>query len=122
MIKEKKVIWVQKNIREETAEQQITQIWKILKETYPNCFQKEKRFSMVFACTNRRNINRKIYEYCKQRNIQVNTADRRQESDFYFPGLLEYEDVIIGVTGNGKNHKKVKTVMDKLREVFNKNI
>jgi siroheme synthase (precorrin-2 oxidase/ferrochelatase) len=115
--KEGKVIWVKRALRK-GGEVEITESWKNLKERYSDYFEKEKEFSMVFACTNDRKINEGIYEYCKKRKIPVNTADCREECDFYFPGLLEWEEIVIGVTGNGKNHKKVKMVMDKLRMMF----
>jgi precorrin-2 dehydrogenase/sirohydrochlorin ferrochelatase len=117
--KEGKLIWVQECLgKEEELEITIRKLLENLKKTYVDFFTKNNEFSMVFACTNERKINEKIYEYCKKRKIQVNTADCREESDFYFPGLLEWEDIIIGVTGNGTNHQKVKMVMDKLRLMF----
>ena len=73
---------------------------------------------MIFACTDNRNVNRQIYEYCRKKKIPVNTADCKGECDFYFPGILCKEEIVIGVTGNGADHAKVKNIMDQLREVF----
>ena len=112
--------FLKEEIKMEKGKQQIMETWQNIKrkKQYQKYFLKEKDFQMVFACTNQREINQMIYEYCKLQGIRVNIADCRQQSDFYFPGLLKSEDFVIGVTGNGKNHKKVKQVMDKLRKLF----
>ncbi len=114
------LIWIKEEIKMDKGKQQIMETWQNIKrkKQYQKYFLKEKDFQMVFACTNQREINQMIYEYCKLQGIRVNIADCRQQSDFYFPGLLKSEDFVIGVTGNGKNHKKVKQVMDKLRKLF----
>lgn len=112
------VIWIQKELGEVEQGQEIIEIWRELKEKHKNCFLKEENFRVVFACTNNRKINQNIYKYCKNQGIQVNIADCRKQSDFYFPGLLKWKELVIGVVGNGMDHKKVKQVMDKLRELF----
>lgn len=114
------VIWVQEEIKEIGGKQQISELWKTLREKYQNYFSKETNFQIVFACTDKREINQVVYEYCKEQKIEVNIADCRKQSDFYFPGLLKQEDLVIGVTGNGENHKKVKHSMEMLRKLFMK--
>lgn len=112
------VVWVREEVKKEEGKQQIEKIWEELEGRYQEYFFKEKGFQIVFACTNDRTINQIIYEYCKRRGIEVNVADCKKQSDFYFPGLLRWEELVIGVVGNGNNHKKVKQVMDKLRKLF----
>lgn len=119
MEKKGKVVWIAEEIKEEYGKIQIEELLKKIAEQYSQCFSDRKEFSMIFACTNQRSINQEVYEYCRQKAIPVNTADCKEQSDFYFPGLLQWEDVVIGVTGSGKDHKKVKTVMNKLRGIFN---
>lgn len=121
MVHKGMIIWIQENIKETEGKQQIIRIWKEIKEEKQykyQIFSKEKMFQIVFACTDKRDINQIIYEYCREQKIDVNVADCREQSDFHFPGLIKKEDFVIAVTGNGKNHKKVKYIMDKLRGLF----
>ena len=73
---------------------------------------------MVLAATNDTEVNHEIYEICRKRNIPVNVCNDREKCDFYFPGLAEREDVVVGVTANGMNHKKAKVVTEKMREML----
>ena len=52
--------------------------------------------------------------------IPVNTASNQQKCDFHFPGILEYEGVVLGFNGSGKDHKKVKEVREKPGKLWNK--
>lgn len=111
------IIWFKEEIGGDGG-QTIENVFQKIKKIYADYFLERKEFSVVFSCTNQRNVNQEIYYYCKRKNIPVNTADCKEQSDFYFPGLLEWENIVIGVTGNGEDHKKVKAVMDKLRTMF----
>ena len=121
-IKEKiaqgRIIWMKEKIKIKGGEKQLKDILKKIKKQYKRNFQDNAKISMIFSCTNNRKINRQIYEYCRKKKIPVNTADCKEECDFYFPGVLWQEDLVIAVTGNGNNHSRVKAVMDQLREVF----
>ncbi|MFR4894760.1 MAG: hypothetical protein ACLUB0_00845 [Blautia hansenii] len=48
----------------------------------------------------------------------MNTASNQQKCDFHFPGILEYEGVVLGFNGSGKDHKKVKEVREKTRKAL----
>lgn len=73
---------------------------------------------IVIAATNDFKINEDVYRVCKERDILVNVCSDKKKCDFYFPGLAEREDVVVGVTANGMNHKKVKAVTEKIREML----
>ena len=73
---------------------------------------------MVIAATNDHKINEDIYRVCKERGIMVNVCSDKKKCDFYFPGLAEREDVVVGVTANGANHKKAKAVTEKIKEML----
>lgn len=51
-------------------------------------------------------LNEEIYKICKENNILVNVASNQEKCDFHFPGILEYENVVIGFNGCGKDHKR----------------
>ena len=65
-------------------------------------------------------VNEDIYSACKCLRIPVNTASNQQKCDFHFPGILEYEGVVLGFNGSGKDHKKVKEVREKPGKPWNK--
>lgn len=62
----------------------------------------------VLAATNNKNINHEIYLKCRECNIPVNTADDRNKSDFYFPGIIRKNGITVGVTAEGRDHALAK--------------
>ena len=73
---------------------------------------------LVIAATNDHTLNNDIYEYCIGENILVNVCNDKQKCDFYFPGLAVTDQVVVGVTANGTNHKMAKKVVEKIREML----
>ena len=68
---------------------------------------------LVIAATNDHTLNNCIGE-----NILVNVCNDKQKCDFYFPGLAMTDQVVVGVTANGTNHKMAKKVVEKIREML----
>ena len=73
---------------------------------------------IVIAATNDHKTNDEIYRFCKERDIVVNVCSDKNKCDFYFPGLAYKDDVVVGVTANGANHRKAKAVVEKIREML----
>lgn len=73
---------------------------------------------MVIAATNDHKTNDDIFRACRERHIPVNVCSDKNKCDFYFPGLAVREDVTVGVTANGTNHKKARLLADKIREML----
>ncbi len=69
----------------------------------------------VLACTDNHEINHKIVLKCNELKIDVNNASNKEECDFYFPYIIDDEDVTVGITGDGSNHKKTKKISDELK-------
>ncbi|MCQ4636375.1 precorrin-6A reductase [Anaerovorax odorimutans] len=63
---------------------------------------------IVLAATGDRELNRSIGILCRQKEITVNVADRKEECDFYFPGVIRHGDLTIGFTAGGKDHALAK--------------
>lgn len=72
----------------------------------------------VLAVTDDPAVNEAIYRECRHREIPVNVASDQTKCDFYFPAVIESEDVIIGVTSGGRNHKKVREIAQRIREML----
>ena len=72
----------------------------------------------VIAATNDHTLNNDIYEFCRENNIMVNVCNDKEKCDFYFPGLAMKENVVVGVTANGTNHKMARKAVEKIREML----
>ena len=79
-----------------------------------------KDADMVLAVTNDSALNEEIYKICKEKNILVNVASNQEKCDFHFPGILEYQDIVIGFNGCGKDHKKVRKVREMIQEMLSR--
>ena len=73
---------------------------------------------LVIAATNDHTLNNDIYEFCRENNIMVNVCNDKEKCDFYFPGLAMKENVVVGVTANGTNHKMARKAVEKIREML----
>lgn len=73
---------------------------------------------LVIAATNDHTLNTVIYQHCQANGILVNVCSDKTKCDFYFPGIIRKEDVVIGVTANGTDHKAAKQVTDAIKEIL----
>lgn len=78
-----------------------------------------KDADILLAATNQREINHKIFLYAKANGILVNVCDKKEECDFYFPGVVVKDDIVVGVTSSGNNHGLTKEIKDKISKVMN---
>ncbi|MDR1147858.1 MAG: precorrin-6A/cobalt-precorrin-6A reductase [Spirochaetaceae bacterium] len=69
----------------------------------------------VVAAANDRAVNRMIGEECKSKNIPVSVADCKEESTFYFPAIVDTENLTIGISSGGLDHKAVSGAAGKIR-------
>lgn len=58
---------------------------------------------LVVAATNERKVNYLVGIDAKRSGAFVSVADRKEESNFYFPAVFEDEDVIGGLISKGGN-------------------
>lgn len=81
-------------------------------------FQKEyiANAYMVLACTGNEALNHEIAQFCKVENILVNNASCKEDCDFFFPALVRHDGLVFGVSSDGSNHKKVRSVCAKIRD------
>ncbi len=77
-----------------------------------------KDADLVIAATNDHMLNDAVYQYCKENAILVNVCSNKDKCDFYFPGLIHTDEIVIGVTANGTNHKKARIVTESIREII----
>lgn len=73
---------------------------------------------LVLAATNDPAVNQAVCREAAERGIPVNAADNKAHCDFYFPGLVVTDDLVIGVTANGNHHGLVKQTVQQLQQLW----
>lgn len=76
---------------------------------------------MLLLCTNDREFNDKVAKKAKKEGILTSVCDKKEQCDFYFPAVCVTEDLILGLVGNGSDHKKVSETMSKIRKNLEEN-
>ena len=67
-----------------------------------------ERADMVIAATNQPTVNQQVKSDCQRiekesgRHILVSVIDDRELCDFYFPSIVQSEDIVIGINTGGK--------------------
>ena len=73
---------------------------------------------IAFICTNSNEINDEAWAECKRRDIFVNVCSDRFKCDFYFPGVVQSEGMVVGVSAGGKDHRRVRQVSARVRRLL----
>ena len=85
-------------------------------------FQKEDftdpNIAMAIIATDDRSVNYMAGELAKAEGIPVSVADCKEESTFYFPGIVKKDNVVIGVTSSGVNHKQAADITQRIRDLM----
>lgn len=72
----------------------------------------------VFAATDDAQLNEEIALLCRRKGIPVNVSSDKDLCDFYFPGIVQQGDTLIGITASGKDHAKAKEVRERIRKIL----
>ena len=75
-------------------------------------------FFLVLAATNVKKLNHEICMLCRKPKILANTATDRTDCDFYFPAVAVQEELVVGITGDGSDHRKVAETAARIRKVL----
>lgn len=73
---------------------------------------------LVLACTDSEEINREIVRTCRKRGILVNAADCKELCDFYFPSVIVEDELVVGISAGGENHRAVKETREYLENLW----
>ncbi len=73
-------------------------------------------YEFVIAATNNHELNLKIKEHAKNLNILVNLVDDASECDFYFPAMINYENISITISSAGLDIKNTHKIANIIRE------
>ncbi len=81
----------------------------------------EDKFFVV-AATNDERVNKKVSEICFDKNILVNTVDRKEYCNFYFPSIIKDGDIVVGVSSGGNSPVLARELRKKIENVIPKNL
>lgn len=103
---------VNKELKDLEAEGKLT----ILRKNY----EREDIYdaALVIAATNDKKVNQDIYSACKCLGILVNVCNDKNKCDFYFPGIISDEDLVVGISASGRDHRKSKAMMEQIQRLF----
>ena len=71
-------------------------------------------FDIVLAATSDHTVNEAIVMECKTHHIPVNACHCKELCDFYFPAVVQQDNVVIGVTSSGVQHKQAGRIAQRI--------
>ena len=74
--------------------------------------------SFVIAATDNRELNRSIYELCRNRGIPVNTVDDKELCTFIFPSLVKRGELTIGISTGGASPTAAVFLKEKINSIL----
>lgn len=70
---------------------------------------------LVIAATDDDVLNGQIACLCREQGIYVNHAGDQSQCDFYFPAIAMEENLVVGITSSGEDHRLVRWLAARLR-------
>ena len=116
-----KITVVAKKVKQE-------KVYKLAKEKKinlierPFSFEDLKEKDLVIVAVDDINLQKQIYEYCKDKKIPVNSVDSPKFCSFIFPAYIKKADLIIGVSTSGKAPALAGKLKKTLEECLPENI
>ncbi|MFN8617164.1 MAG: bifunctional precorrin-2 dehydrogenase/sirohydrochlorin ferrochelatase [Dehalococcoidia bacterium] len=71
-------------------------------------------WALVFACTSEREVNRRVGELARSRNIPVVVTDRQAESTFFTPATIRDGELAIAVSTGGASPGVAKLIRERI--------
>ena len=105
-------------IAEEIKEEKIRELEniKIFEKKFIN--QDIRKYMLVVAATDNKELNDRIAGLCIKENILVNNITSKDKMSVRFGAILENEDYQILVSSHGKNCKNSKKLRDKIKNII----
>jgi siroheme synthase-like protein len=101
---QKKVCWQHRACEAEDLQELLKQEWY-----------------MVLAATDDTALNSRIVLASHTAAILANNASDHSQCDFFFPAIVENDDLVIGVTSTRQDHRLVRRIAVRLREWLKEN-
>ncbi|SEA60097.1 precorrin-2 dehydrogenase / sirohydrochlorin ferrochelatase [Flavobacterium gillisiae] len=81
-----------------------------------------KKRHMIIACTDDLEVNKRIYDLCRERYLICNIADTPPLCDYYLGGIVTKGNVKIAISTNGKSPTTAKRLREFFEEVIPEDI
>jgi siroheme synthase-like protein len=88
-------------------------------EDLPELLKQE--WYMVLAATDDAALNSRIVLASQTADILANNASDHSQCDFFFPAIVENDDLVIGVTSTRQDHRLVRRIAARLRDWMKEN-
>lgn len=75
-------------------------------------------YFFVISAVDDPETDRQIRRTCRELGVPVNIASDRTLSDFYFPAVAMQENLVVGIAGDGSDHRKVARTAAVIREML----
>ena len=75
-------------------------------------------YDLVFACTDDPELNRRITAESRDNGTPANNSSDKSDCDFYFPGIVRKDEVVVGITASGASHAGAKAIRERIEEVL----
>lgn len=85
---------------------------------------KLKGADIVIAATNSKTVNHQVREDCRLleqsygKSILVSVADDKNLCNFYFPSIVEKENIVVGINSGGQSPKQTKEIRKKIEDIL----
>jgi len=79
-----------------------------------------RRFSLIFAATDDKEVNKRISQDAKKRDLWINVVDQPRLCTFLVPAVFERGDLKIAISTNGKSPALAKKLKKELEKTFGK--
>lgn len=89
---------------------------ELVRESY--CESMLDEADIAFACTNSAEINDEVWAACKRRGVLVNVCSDRNKCDFYFPGVAQRGNMVVGISAGGKDHRRVRQLKARIEQLM----
>ena len=76
----------------------------------------------VLAATDSREVNRIVWQECRNAGIPVNVADDKNLCDFFFPSVVMTDEIVVGINSGGTDPGKVKAARKKIEQFLRKDV
>jgi precorrin-2 dehydrogenase/sirohydrochlorin ferrochelatase len=73
---------------------------------------------LVIVATNSRNLNERVYEEARRRNVLCNVVDVPDLCDFYYPAVVQRGDLQIAISTNGQSPSLAQRIRQQLEKQF----
>ncbi len=83
-------------------------------------YDREDLFGMdlVVAASNDPKVNSDIYAACKCLGITVNVCSDKTRCDFFFPGVVRDDKVVVGISSGGADPKAARKLQGKIETML----